>query len=364
MKYAKVLLPIALLLITFSCDLIDELFESDDPSGSGTIIGEWLESDAAISLSITTNSAQTANNFLNSTGELAVTGDFKTKLPLMVELVDEEEAENSTLIVTNTSGFLGYTDTTYLLMFDPSGNSNDAFMLVSDTTDFSVQLETDQASYSYDGTTLNVNNSTLQDDDTQTSATINGSIASQQVNIPANTATTLSFNSSQYYEFGSTVTTFNEDSTFISSEDTGLGDDTGTWLIVGDTLKITTTQAVEDPTTGETTYIDTTWAFNYVNTGNQVILSQTIAICDLADESGDEEAMTCEEIYNTIELFFGLDQNSITDGQLIYQLFFDRITDQQESLNIASTTDGSQPWSPENIIYFMKNSRNRIILNK
>jgi hypothetical protein len=186
------------------------------------------------------------------------------------------------------------------------------------------------------------------------SVNISGSIASQQVNINQGTPTTLSFNASHFYDFGSTVTTFNEDSTFVSSEDTGLGDDTGTWEIVGDTLKITTEQEVEDPMTNEITYVDTTWAFNYVNNGNEIILSQTIPVCDLEDDD-----MTCAEMYESIELLFGLDAGSVTDAQLIYQLFFERTTAKPIGYNTESDRSPSATHILRRITDFSKVVRSK-----
>jgi len=343
MKITKIITIVIILMFAISCDLFSELFESDDPKGTGSIVGSWLESDATISLVLTTNSNQTANNFLNSTGEIAVTGDVSAKLPLLVELSPEDADDDLVLIVTATSGFLGYTDTTYILMLNGSGTTSEATLMVGDTVDFAAQFISEQANYSYDNGNLAVNNSSLQDDDLQMTANISGTIASQQVNINQGTPTTLSFNASHFYDFGSTVTTFNEDSTFVSSEDTGIGDDTGTWDIVGDTLKITTEQEVDDPVNGGTTYVDTTWAFNYVNKGNEIILSQTIPVCDLEDDD-----MTCAEMYESIELLFGLDAGSIDDAQLIYQLFFERTTAKPSTYNISSERQNSP--NPEQII--------------
>ena len=342
MKMFKIIPVVLILLFAISCDLFSELFESDDPKGSGSIIGSWLESDATISLVLTTNSNQTANNFLNSTGEIAVTGDVAAKLPLMLEIPPEDADDGHLLIVTATAGVLGFSDTSYILLLDGSGNTSDAMLTVNDTIDFSATFMSDQANYTFGSGTLTVNNSTLQDNDLQMSVNISGTIASQQVNINANSATTLSFDASHFYEFGSTVTTFNEDSTFVSSEDTGIGDDTGTWDIVGDTLKITTQQEVDDPVNGGTTFVDTTWAFNYVNNGNEIILSQTIPVCDLEDDD-----MTCAEMYESIELLFGLDAGSITDAQLIYQLLFERTT----AKPFARITESS---TPSDAVYIMK----------
>ena len=75
----------------------------------------------------------------------------------------------------------------------------------------------------------------------------------------------LSFNSEHFYDFGSTTTTFFEDSTFTSSESTEGGDSTGTWSITGDTLKITVAVEVENPDTEELTFVDTTLDFIYIN---------------------------------------------------------------------------------------------------
>ena len=116
----------------------------------------------------------------------------------------------------------------------------------------------------------------------------------------------------------------------------------GTWDIVGDTLKITTQQEVDDPVNGGTTFVDTTWAFNYVNNGNEIILSQTIPVCDLEDDD-----MTCAEMYESIELLFGLDAGSITDAQLIYQLLFERTT----AKPFARITESS---TPSDAVYIMK----------
>ena len=332
MKYLKVFVTIiSILIVLSSCDAINNLFNSDENNtGGSSIIGQWLESNAVISLILTTRSDQQATNFLNSTGEIAVTGDYNTKLTLMVKIPEDEETE-AMLIVANTMGFMGFTDTSYMLGLDPTmTNTEGALMVqVNDETGFSDNLTNPTTDYSFNGLTLTVNNQTLQNSDNLTSATLNGTIAMQQVNITANTPTILSFQSDQFYEFGQTVTTFSADSTFSSSEDSGVGDSTGTWQIVGDTLKITTTQEVEDPNTAELTLVDTTLTFGYVNTGNQFIISQGFDICEGLPAQGTEEEIGCNDIFKIIEQLFDLDEGSISNVELTYQLFFDRIADGQ-----------------------------------
>ncbi len=112
MKYLKIFVSIlSIFIVLSSCDL----FNSDENNTSGSsIVGQWLESNAVINLILTTRSTQQAKNFLNSTGEIAVTGDYKTKLTLMVKTPEDEENE-AMLIVTNTMGLMGFTDTSYIL---------------------------------------------------------------------------------------------------------------------------------------------------------------------------------------------------------------------------------------------------------
>lgn len=363
MKILKILVPLSLIFFVFSCDLIEDLFESDDPKGSGSIIGSWLESDATFSLSIITSSTQIANNFLNSTGAINVTGGLNTELPLLLYIRADADLETQDEIyVTATTGLFGDSDTTYILYINPNDpNEEGQFLVNSDVADLHINLK-NLIPFIYDGSTFTITNTVLTQEGVAITANIEGTIVVPQVNIPPATPTTLSFDSNQFYEFGSTVTTFEEDSTFTSSEDTGLGDSTGTWLVSGDTLKITTAQEVEDITTGEISYVDTTWIFNYVNTGDQFVLSQTIPVCDFADNSGDDDDLSCEELYQIIELFFGLDKGSITDAQLIYQLFFER-TNNGALIKVGASNAVNELSNPQKIINFMINTRNRMELD-
>ncbi len=359
MNFVKIIIPLALIFLAFSCDVFEELFESDDPEGGGSIVGAWLESDATISLALTTNSNQTATNFLNSTGKLALSGDYQAKLTLLYETPENEDGETF-LILTNPNGLLGFADTSYMFSLDPTGNDIQGALIVNanDDSEYSDDL-TGNVTYTYSNSTLNVTASTLQSHATQLTTTVAGNISNPTVNIPANTPTTLSFNASQYYNFGSTITTFNEDGSFLSSEDTGLGDSTGTWIVIGDTLRITTAQEVEDIDTGEITYVDTTWSFNYVNTGNQFIISQTIPVCDLADDGDDDDSFSCDELYTLIEANFGLDEGSVTDASLIYQLFFER-TDDQAIVKVSDSKNNQGLSQPHKIIKLMFNAKNRL----
>ena len=320
-------------LITFiifisSCDLLDS---GDTQNIPGSIVGKWKEDNAVITLLLTTNSNQTAINFLNSTGELAVTGSYQTKLPLLIETPEDEEEEiTSMLVAINPTAVLN--DTIYLLGLDPNGaDSESVFQIsVNDGSEYEDVL-TGNVTFNYNGLTLSVTNANLTSDDTQMSVNISGSITYPQVSINANQPTQLSLNASQFYNFGNTETIFFEDSTFLSSEDQGLSDSTGAWEVVGDTLKLTTTTEVEDFTTGEIVHVDTTVSLGYVNSGNSFTVSQSIDVCETAMQNDEE--MTCDEVYATFGQFFKMDEGSITNAEILFQLIFERIPEGQLAKN-------------------------------
>ena len=354
MKYTTLIVSTIILILMFSCDK-----STTGPVGGGSIIGNWLESNAVVNLRLTTKSAQTAKNFLNSTGEIAVTGDYNKKLKMLIYITGEDPTDLG-IIVTDGIGLLGVTDTSYIgLLSEGEGSEGEGNLIIgaNDDTEFQDDLSGDVI-YTFNEITLNVSNSTLQSEDTNLSVNLNGSITLEEVNIPGNTPTMLNSNASNFYEFGNTTTTFNEDSTFISSEDTGFGNDTGTWEIIGDTLKITTEQEVDDPISDETTFVDTTLSFNYVNYGNEVILSQVLDLCEgLPAESEDEDELTCKQMFNLIEAFTHVDTSSVVKAELIYQLSFERIPDNQ----VAKISDSSRSLLkqslPNDILHFLNRGR-------
>lgn len=123
-------------------------------------------------------------------------------------------------------------------------------------------------------------------------------------------------------------------------------------------MKITTQQEVDDPLSGEPTFVDTTWSFNYVNYGNEVILSQTIDLCEgLPAESDDEDELTCKQMFNLIEAFTHVDSNSVVKAELIYQLFFNRIPDQQIAKANTSTKERTKPL--HKLFQFLLKSKNQ-----
>ena len=360
MKILRIILIASFLITTFSCDVINNLFNSEEnPSGNSSIIGQWKENNAVINLVLTTKSAQQATNFLNSTGEIAVTGDYSTKLQLMLYLKGDVENDPA-LMVVNSSSIAGMTDTSYTLYLDPTETDTNGQLevYVDDDSNFDDNLTNPNFNFNFNETTLSIPNSIVTSSGTGKSASLNGSISLEKVNIPANQPTTLTFNSEHFYDFGQTVTTFNEDNTFTSSEDTGIGDSTGTWLIVGDTLKITIAQEVEDPNTAEITLVDTTLTFGYVNTGNEFIISQSFDICEGLPAQGTEDEMGCNDLFNTIELLFDLDEGSIINAELIYQLFFELIPSNQTA---KISNPSKNPWVnsiPQEIKqYLIKNKR-------
>jgi hypothetical protein len=355
MKTVKILLLAPFLLLFLSCEE-----KATGPVGGGSIIGNWLESNAIVSLLLTTKSNQTAKNFLNSTGEISITGDYKTKLNLMIYVTIENEntgIDSTGFIITNIMGMLGFSDTSFTMVINPDGEGR-ITISANDDTEFTSTL-TNPVNFTFnDDKTLNITNTTLVNANDNTSISLSGSITLEEVNIPANTPTMLNSNAPQYYEFGNTVTTFFEDSTFTSSEDTGIGDSTGTWQVVGDTLKLTTSQEVEDFYTDEITIVDTIWAFNYVNYGNQFILSQTLDICEgLPATSEDEDELTCQTIFNLIETFTHVDSNSINKAELIYQLFFEKIPDNQAT-KISNSSESLLTKSlPKDILQYLNKNK-------
>ena len=342
-------------MLSLSC----EKKSTTGPIGVGSIVGQWKESNAVISLLLTTHSAQSAINFLNSTGEVAITGDYNKKLSLLIETPEDEDG-NALLVAANPGGFLGLEDTSYIFGLDPTGADNQGALIVqvNDDTEYEDNL-TGEVTYQYNGTTLNVTNSSLNSDDTQMNVNVSGNIAFPQVNIPANSPTLLSFKSDQFYEFGNTITEFFEDSSFVSSEDQGLSDSTGTWKVIGDTLKITTATEVEDPTSGDIVMVDTTVSLGYTNNGNQFTASQSFDICNSL--SGEEEDdISCEEIFELIEQFFSIDEGSIKTAELSFTLIFERIpvtqvvkvSQSREKIKINSV--------PDNFVQFLINNRKLI----
>jgi len=322
MKYTKLLLStfsIIILILMFSCDK-----STTGPIGGGSIIGEWKESSAVVNLSLTTNSDQQATNILNSSGEIAITGDYNAKLKLMFYFEGDED-DDAELGIMNS--FLGLgADTSYGMILDPTGvdKNGELEVTANDDSDFEDYLD-NIIDYTFDETTLNITNTTVNSATTGKSTTLNGSISLNKINIPANQATMLSINSEHFYDFGNTTTTFFDDSTFISSEFAEDGNDEGTWSIIGDTLKITVAVEVEDPDTEEITYVDTTISFIYINYGNTFNISQSMDICEGIPAEGTDDEIGCDDILGLFEAFLDIDEGSLEKAEVIFQLFFELI---------------------------------------
>jgi len=356
MKYIKILFSIfsiILLISMFSCDK-----STTGPIGGGSIIGEWKESSAVVNLSLTTNSTQQATNLLNSIGEIAISGDYNAKLKLMIYFEGDEE-DDPELGIMNS--FLGLgADTSYGMILDPTGvdKNGELEVTANDESDFEDYLY-NIIDYTFDETTLNITNTTVNSATTGKSTTLNGSISLNKVNIPANQATMLSINSEHFYDFGNTATTFYEDSTFVSSEFTEEGDDKGTWSIVGDSLKITVELEVEDDD-GEITYVDTTISFIYINNGNTFNISQSMDICEGLPAEGTDNEIGCYDILELFEAFLDLDEGSLEKAEIIFQLFFEKIPDGQ----VAKISNNSKKLGinsiSNNIIQFMIDYKDRI----
>jgi len=137
----------------------------------------------------------------------------------------------------------------------------------------------------------------------------------------------LSINSEHFYDFGNTTTAFYEDSTFISSEFAEDGNDKGTWSIVGDSLKITIELEVEED--DGITNVDTTISFLYVNYGNTFNISQSIDICEGLLAEGTDDEVGCDDVLGLFEALLDMDEGSIDEAVAIFQLFFEKIPDEQ-----------------------------------
>ena len=173
MKYLKYLL---IILLIFSFTMVSCKKDSTTGSGVEPIVGIWNVVNAIGGWLLTTNSNQEAMNMFDTSGQINISGTYTGSVAVM--MVDYDTNPPSLIvfdIIDNEMNFM--------LVLD--GSTGEGMLMAMSN----VQTFLGDATFTFDGTTLTVTQSTLQDVASEATVTISGSLSYNKTNIPANTPT-------------------------------------------------------------------------------------------------------------------------------------------------------------------------------
>ena len=74
----------------------------------------------------------------------------------------------------------------------------------------------------------------------------------------------------------------------------------------------------------------------------------------------NEDDITCEDIFEIIEMLTHLDSNSITKTELIYQLFFEKVPDGQVAKVSTTQNNSNEKQIPQKIVQYLINTKRSI----
>ena len=322
MKYLKFLL---IILLIFSFAIVSCKKDSTTgPDGASALLGSWTFVDAIMDYIFTTNSAQEAVNPDFGDGEITVTGAYNSTMSVII--VPAGYDPPLLIAMDYWSDINNY----YFLMLDATG-SNDYGRLSVNPYDGSDEIGFDGTiSYTFDGTTLIINQSVLTNQNTNTTVTISGTISIIKKNIPANSPTFITYMPSGIFAsiLGATQTVEISDDGTYTMTDTFDGvpeTETGTWVVNGNTVMIITMVDGKP---------DTTYA-EFVVTGDQLTWTMTEDECKDAPE-GEQNCL------RDLEEAWSMDQGSLTKADFQVQIVYNK--------DVAKTNSKQGRFSPSDFL--------------
>lgn len=320
MKSFKILLLLCL-LFSFSLDSCKK--NSTGSDGNNELLGVWQVTDALIGWLLTTNSNQTAVHWWDVTGIVNVSGAHSTTLDFMrVFYFDGDE----NIWIYNLESF------NYELWIDVESGTV-AF------TDYSTnQTFLGNIIYTFDGVTLVITQTTIQDIASDATVTISGTLSFNTTQIPANTPTFLEFiiGDNGEDEIGLSTIEFNNDGTATVTTIDEFGTDTENWTYIVDGNQITVTDEFGD-----------SMVFEYSISGNIL----TLVIVDFDDVC--DGYISQDECFADMEVLFSISSGSLTAASIRAEIILDKslsrtnraigfdIFDLEESMNRSISKDKS-----------------------
>ena len=273
-------------------------------------IGGWL---------LTTNSNQEAMNMFDTSGQINISGTHTGSITVM--MIDYDTNPPSVIVFDIIDGEMNF-----MLMLDGSTGEG-MFMAMSNSQTF-----LGNATFVFDGTTLTVTQSTLQDVASNATVTISGSLSYNKINIPANTPTLI-----PWPDFGDegggpgfTTIEFKSDGTATVTDINDEGTETENWTYTTSDNQVTVID--ED---------DETMTFDYIIAGNNMTWTSDV-IEDPCDGTANQA-----ECFAGYEQEFNLAAGSLTNVIVTIEIGFSKAVAKQ-GLDVGKKYNLMNPYKAVN----------------
>jgi len=315
MKYLKYLLIIKLM---FSFAMVSCKKDSTTAPVIEPIVGIWNVASAIGGWLLTTNSNQEAIDFFDTSGQINISGSHIGTMNFMA--IDNDTDPPSFMVFDLLDGNLNY-----VLFLD--GTTGEGMLIAN----VDSQTYNGNVTFTYDGTTLTITQSTIQNVANTTTVTISGSLSYYKTNIPANTPTLI-----PWPDFddggdgvGFSIIDFKSDGTAtVTTGDPG-GTDTESWTYTQDGNQVTVTDEDDEMMTFDITFDGTimTWSSDVIE--------------DPCDGSANQA-----ECFAAWEEDFNLEEGSLTNIIITIEIVFQKAAAKQ-GLNVGRSYD---LFNPSNVI--------------
>jgi hypothetical protein len=305
MKYIKYLL---IIMLIFSFAMVSCKKDSTTGPAGGSIVGIWNVVNAIGGWVLTTNSNQEAFDIFDTSGQINISGTHTGAVTFM--MLDYETNPPTLIVFDIVDG-----DLNFMLVLD--GATREGTFMVYATS----QIFFGNVTFTFDGTTLTVTQSTIQDVASAATVTISGQLSYNKTNIPANTPTLI-----QWPDFGDggggpgfTTIEFKSDGTAMVTDVFDGETDTENWTYTTNDNQVTVID--ED---------NETMTFEYTIAGNNMTWTS-----DVIEDPCDGSA-TQAECFEEWEEQFNLTAGSLTNIIITVEIGFSKAV-AKPGLNIGKT---------------------------
>ncbi len=305
--------------------------KNDNDTQPSELVGRWDYTDGEMSMMVTTNSNQTAVDFMSpGTGGLNLSGVLAGSLTYMMMMEDggETMAVAANVSLTEFFNMVGFkarekmknprslmselkaqlTYPVYVLYV--ASNQGAQLMAATSQSDTTTYFGTaDGLTFDIPNFKLTANNLTLYDATIYPPATllVNGTLQNQVTNVPANTPTNVMTIPLPNEVEQTVVLSENGDFMAIATYDSESDTSYGTWAVTGKN-----TLTIVDYEEADTTTTVATYAVN----GNNLDITMDEDACD---EDTPEDVQDC---LNDIGAEFGMDENSLVSATTLIVMSF------------------------------------------